>query len=656
MNSEALHFLRPGWLYAIALVLPIGWVVLRGGTSATRNAWRRVCDPALLRALSGGRESKGRLGWLAPLALAWIAACVAMAGPTWERLPQATFVPPDQTVLALHLGRSMDARDVAPSRLARARFALQDVLQQVDGAVGLVIYAEEPYAVTPLTDDPKVIAQMLPTLRTDLMPGRGNRPDRAIDESLALLDQVDAHGGRIVLLTDGLGDDPDAALAAAARARSAGHLVSVLGFGDAASSLQPLADAGGGQFSPPLPDDADIERVLARAPDPLPATLGTLERSELHADSWRDVGGWLLLVPLLLAPLAFRRGWAASLGVLLAAGAAPPPAEAAELQDWFARKDQQGESAFVAGRHAEAASTFEDPAWRAAALYRNGDYESAAETLASLDRPESRYNLGNALARAGQLEQAVAAYDRALELAPDHEDALHNRALVQALLEQQQDQQEQDPQPSQSGQDSESDESSGDGEKSSDRDGSSDGEKSSDGDSSGDGEKSSAGANDSDGEPGDTADQSGEGSPSADAGAQGASSQSEAAETQDDDTNQESRSPGSQGSDRADDPSQKRASSPPADFQPEGSRAPTPGEPAADASADDPAGADAPEDGTGSEPATVRSSLTPQERERERAAEQWLRRVPDDPGGLLREKLRRRYAERRYGGLVGGSR
>ena len=35
--------------------------------------------------------------------------------------------------------------------------------------------------------------------------------------------------------------------------------------------------------------------------------------------------------------------------------------------------------------------------------------------------------------------------------------------------------------------------------------------------------------------------------------------------------------------------------------------------------------------------------------EEDQEAEQWLNRVPDDPGGLLREKLRRRYAERRYG-------
>jgi Ca-activated chloride channel family protein len=177
-GNETFHFLRPAWLLAIAVLAPLLWLSLR--PQAGSSAWRRVCDPQLLRHLAlpgGGRGSR------APLALAalgWAAACLALAGPTWKRMPQPAWDEPVQTVFALSLAPSMNERDVAPSRLVRARYALLDALDRVEGAVGLVIYAQEPYPVTPLTDDPRVIAQQVPLLEPGLMPGRGTRVDRAI--------------------------------------------------------------------------------------------------------------------------------------------------------------------------------------------------------------------------------------------------------------------------------------------------------------------------------------------------------------------------------------------------------------------------------------------------------------------------------------------
>ena len=123
------------------------------------------------------------------------------------------------------------------------------------------------------------------------------------------------------------------------------------------------------------------------------------------------------------------------------------------MVDWFRTADQQGAAAFEAGNHGEAAQRFEDPEWQAAARYREANYEAAVEALSELDSARAQYNLGNALARSGQLEQAIAAYDQALEQEPANEDAQFNRDLVQDLLDAQQNQ----PPPPQS--DSESNES-----------------------------------------------------------------------------------------------------------------------------------------------------------------------------------------------------
>ncbi|WP_018633578.1 tetratricopeptide repeat protein [Neomegalonema perideroedes] len=87
------------------------------------------------------------------------------------------------------------------------------------------------------------------------------------------------------------------------------------------------------------------------------------------------------------------------------------------------------------GRPAEAAELFGDPAWKAVAWYRAGEYWRSAEIFAGLPGAEAAYNLGNAYARLESLQLALEAYERALKLKPDFEDAAFNAELVRAALE-----------------------------------------------------------------------------------------------------------------------------------------------------------------------------------------------------------------------------
>ncbi|GJD88721.1 hypothetical protein BHAOGJBA_2242 [Methylobacterium hispanicum] len=75
-----------------------------------------------------------------------------------------------------------------------------------------------------------------------------------------------------------------------------------------------------------------------------------------------------------------------------------------------------------------------DPAWRGPALYAAGDYGQAAAIFRNGGR-RNAYNLGNALARAGDLAGAVAAYNQALQYNPRDADAQANRALIARLME-----------------------------------------------------------------------------------------------------------------------------------------------------------------------------------------------------------------------------
>ncbi|MNL14022.1 Tetratricopeptide repeat protein [compost metagenome] len=153
----------------------------------------------------------------------------------------------------------------------------------------------------------------------------------------------------------------------------------------------------------------------------------------MRLDTWADQGYWLLLPLLLLAACAGRRGWLLCLPLLLAL---PQPGYAFEFQDLWLRPDQQGLHLLKQKRPAEAARHFEDHQWQGVALYEAGDYTGAAQRFAEGDDAHAHYNRGNALAKSGELEAALDAYEQALERQPDLRPALTNKALVESLLKQ----------------------------------------------------------------------------------------------------------------------------------------------------------------------------------------------------------------------------
>ena len=475
INMELFHFLRPWWLLALPPFLAAVALLARrrGGASD----WRRVVAAELLPHVlqSGG----GRRFPFASLlgAVAGVLAIVALAGPTWERIPQPVFREAAALVIVLDLSRSMDAVDIKPSRLQRAKFKITDILKSREqntagGHTALVVYAADAFTVAPLTDDSETILAQLPALSTDLMPAQGSRIDRALALAAQLLRQAGQAQGHILLLSDGA--QTGAGVDAAARVAADGYRLSILGLGTAAGApiptgakpadkgilkdangniviaaldaraLSQIAAAGGGAYATARADDADIAALRLNE---VAAHAGQEKQDDRIADIWKEIGPWLLLPVLPLAALAFRRGilafaMCALLPVLLSA---PPPA-AAQTQWWdnlWQTPDAQAQKLLEADQPAQAAKRYQNPAWRATAHYRAGDYEKAAAAFRALPGAAARYNEGNALAKAGRLHQAIEAYDQALEAAPDHADAAYNKALIEELLRQAEQQQQQ---------------------------------------------------------------------------------------------------------------------------------------------------------------------------------------------------------------------
>jgi len=454
------HWIRPEWLWAIPLVVLITFTLARRRLAA--GSWQGIIDPALAPYVLSRSQVKGLnyRWWL--ILIGGVLAVFSLAGPSWNRVEQPVFRSEQSVVMALDLSRSMDAQDLTPSRLARARLKILDILQRRSaGQTALVVYSSNAFTVTPLTNDADTVAALVNSLSTDIMPSRGSYPVAAINKGRQLLEQAGAIYGEVLLITDG-GTSP-AAERAAQELNDAGYTLSVLGVGtkDGApipragggfvtdrsgnlavprleeSGLRRLAASGGGRYATMTADDSDIDALLSGETG---SGTGAESDHALSTDQWQEEGPWLLLLLVPLAALAFRRGLVLVLIVFIMP--VSKPAHAFTWDDLWQTRDQQAQQLLEDGETADAAALFDDPNWRAVANYRDGDYGGSAAGFAGQEDDESLYNLGNALARLGELESAIDAYEQVLESDPTAEDAQYNRDLLQDMLEQSQDSQD----------------------------------------------------------------------------------------------------------------------------------------------------------------------------------------------------------------------
>ena len=448
------HFLRPWWLLAVLAALALALVAAQARRA--RSRWENVIDPDLRDALIERTLRKGG-PWPALLTgLALAIASLALAGPTWQRLPQPIDQKTDALVIVLDLSLSMYARDVAPSRLIQARHAVTDVLRARDeGFTGLVAYAGDAHTVAPLTDDVRTIENLLAALTPDMMPVLGSNPGPALDLARTLMRNAGMPQGRILLVTDGVDRIVDVSMEA-----TPNFPISILGVGTPTGGPIPLdfvdqagrflTDRQGNTIVAKL--DETRLKALAEMCNGRYATIGAAEPSMLDVlstplptadderrldrkfDLWADYGYWLTLALIPFALLNFRRGAV----VLMLCALLPPPAHASWWSDLWRTPDQQGYRALQDGDPERAATLFDDPRWQGVAQYRGGNYAGADARFATDPSPNGHYNRGNALARQGKYKDAIGEYEATLRAAPNDADAAFNKALVEKLLEQQQ--------------------------------------------------------------------------------------------------------------------------------------------------------------------------------------------------------------------------
>ncbi len=405
---------------------------------------RRLASTELLARLVPPAST--RAPWVRALLqfAAVLCAGIAFAGPHWgteQTLERGSGV---DMVLALDASLSMLATDARPNRLERMKEEARRLLALSTGdRIGLLAFAGRSYILTPLTVDRGALELFLDNLDPSVVGQAGSSLSRAIRQGTDLLVATQTTSDRaLVIMSDGEAFEPaEEVTAAAAHAAEAGVTVIAVGFGTEKGSTIPVRTAQGTQskrdengqivttrYTPELLKDAVTAAhgvfIDAAATDKAVRIRGALsllrrQARATESETARRARFQLFLIPALLlvmldSMLGTRRGRRPS---------APAAATATALALCLLLTP--------ASLRAETGDTADQ-------LYQSARYPEAAaayqrEIQEHTDSPRLEFNLGTSLMQAGQLEDAIAALERAATTATSDDlryNALYNLGLA----------------------------------------------------------------------------------------------------------------------------------------------------------------------------------------------------------------------------------
>lgn len=493
LDFSLFHFLRPELLWLIVLLILILFGIKQ--ISNHESSWQKVISPHLINFLmvSGQNKSTKNSFWLTAIIAFLI--IIAVSGPAIREKNVPVFQTEDSRVILLDLSLSMDATDIKPSRIDRARFKIMDILEQTqEGTVGLVVYAGDAFIISPLTSDANTIASMIPTLSTGIMPVLGSRPDIAIKKAVELLNNAKQSNGQIIWITDGVEDEFEDGVIDVLS--SSQHLLSVLAIGTEQGAPIPRPDGNGflkdnsGNIILPKLNAANLKSIVSKSNgqyveltsnnDDIDFIIQIFDQqkefqknngdnlnsqeSDKRISRWIDDGYWLswiigclFFIRLLknsFSPKSnqFHSSFSLIFVLLICSGLTSFNAQAKawdsslinHWNDLWLTKDQQAQQAFEKKEYKKSASLFENDDWKASANYKSDNFDAAISGFSKGTDADTIYNHANALAKSQKLEEAIESYNKTIALDPEHVDALFNKKIVEEMLKQKQEQEKKD--------------------------------------------------------------------------------------------------------------------------------------------------------------------------------------------------------------------
>lgn len=502
-----MKFEYPIWLMAIAVIVPLIAWAFRCFRKSRTEALKKFAAEHLLQALTasvspGLRSAKH---WLFAIAIVLCLAALArpQAGFRWQEVKRKGI----DILFAVDTSKSMLAQDVNPDRLTRAKLAVSDLVEKLEGdRVGLIAFAGSSFLQCPLTLDYDAFRQSLDALDTSIIPKGGTDISAAIKEAGEAFSLGGQNHKILVILTDGE-DLESNGIAAAKEAARDGMRIFTVGVGSSAGELIPIPKESGGvdflkdERGQPVKsklDDATLRKIaeetggayepLGRQGEGLEAIyqhgLAEIPKQELASRMnkiYIERFQWPLALAILLlvieTMLGERRRLWRNLKSQISDFRLPRVPTATALlmlavSAWAS--PQAAERAYREGKYSEAAREYKISAEKqpkkaelqynvGASTYKAKSYPDAAaafQKALKTDKVELQqqtfYNLGNAQYRIGQetektnpqqtiqtWQQALKSYEAAMQLKKDDADAKYNYEFVKKKLEELQKQQQQ---------------------------------------------------------------------------------------------------------------------------------------------------------------------------------------------------------------------
>ncbi|MEW8647113.1 MAG: VWA domain-containing protein [Candidatus Thiodiazotropha endolucinida] len=333
MPESLFHFARPEWLFALLGLIPVlGWLIYSVVRPA-KGPLHRYADEHLLPHLTGVRELSVDERWsrFTRWGLLWILLVLALAGPRWDYTDIKAFSPASDLVILMDISRSMNVADVPPSRLARARQEVQDLVAlNREVRIGMIAFATVPHVVAPITEDTQSILNALPAVSSDLANLQGSRLIAALERTQQLLgSEGTKSSSSILLISDGDFDEPGL-LERIEDLAEQGIVLHTMGIGTTGGGpvparvgqselmrersgkiiesrlneplLQQLAQAGGGYYQHADFRDQDSRNILKLAIGDVGRPTPTEEKTRV----WNERFYWLIFPLLLFLLSRFR--------------------------------------------------------------------------------------------------------------------------------------------------------------------------------------------------------------------------------------------------------------------------------------------------------------------------------------------------------------
>lgn len=424
----------------------------------------KFIDSHLLPYLLVNKTHRSLFAWkyLLLWTLVWSCLTLALAGPRWNFQEVELFSKEQHLVILLDLSLSMNATDVKPSRLVRAKQKIEDILAASKMVkIGLIAFAADPHMITPITDDKESIRHLLPTLDTSLVYVQGSKLSPALDMAFTMLQGEPGTNKSIIVMSDGGFEDATAIITAKDLGKK-GIVIHTMGIGTEEGApiadpegknkikngipvisklektrFQEISNAGNGHYFEAHYSHHDENTIFEDFEKRAIEEIATGKKNRFWEEHF-----YLFIIPILPIILFwFRRG---KILVVL------PflffiSLDATELH--FKNEEQRGEAAFIREDYGKAAEEFQDHYRKGVCYYRAGNYAEAESMFKASSRQDvalhAKYNLGNALARQHKLKEAISAYEEVLKQWPEDKKTQDNLAIVKKMLEEQQKQNDQ---------------------------------------------------------------------------------------------------------------------------------------------------------------------------------------------------------------------